>query len=1316
MLRTGGVTVPGRDGEKMERCPYCFKPLPESGVCDCRYEESKNAQIEDALHPGAIVGACYQIGAVLGKGGFGITYKAFDLNMRKIVAIKEFYPDGMVTRGKLYGNITGAKISKSEVLTMSESSGEVYRKSLDLFYREAVALGKLDKLPNVVHAHHVFCENGTAYIVMEYVNGQSLKAMVEERGKIPERELLGLLDPVLTALGKVHEANILHRDIAPDNIMIESGNPVLLDFGAARVEDRHHSSLVIGKKGYSSPEQIAGGAIDRRSDIYSMGATYYKALSGITPQDSALRMMNDHVTPLKHLGLGISESVSDAVMKAMSVKPEDRWENAAAFQGALRISATSVKPPVIIDRPRKNLTAIIAAVVLAVLAGGFFLFREKIKPEAKNDPAALTQAAMDAELTKIAEAQTAAAERQTATAQKIMQDAIAAEWVKLTETQKAEQAAQTEAARPTATAEPSNTPKPSATSRLTNTARPTSTPKSTNTTRPSLTPKPSSTPKPTATKTRVLTNTPQPIATPKPTVRPTSVHSAEGMFEMGKSYYSQGNYEEALKYYKAAAVQKHSKAQYALGYMYEKGLGVQQSDEKAVEWYQKAADKGNKSALARLFKLKVQPSQQPATTPEPTATQTRVPTNTAFPTATPKSAVESPAALYGTANNYFQWQDCEKALIYYEQAADLGYAKAQYSLGHMYENGYGVEPSVEKALEWYQKAADQGYPAAVKKLEELTHTPTPAPVRVFPTSTVGPERNAGNGRFYLEKGDYSKALEFFEKAADQGNAEAQYYLGYMYENGFGVEQSWKNWQKAAEWYQKAADQNYAPAQYGLGNLYMYNRGVTVSFETAAEWYLKAAEQGNADAQYQLCFMYFGGLGVEKSEKKAFEWGLKAAEQGHAEAQANTGWMYMNGAGVELSFEKALEWNEKAANQGNPNAQCNLGYMYENGEGVTQSYEKAVEWYQKSADQGYARAQYNLGYMYDTGEGVTQSYEKAVEWYQKAADQGDAIAQCNLGVMYDTGRGVLQSDEKAVEWYQKAADQGYAIAQLNLGVMYYYGQGITQSFEKAVEWYQKAADQGYAIAQFYLGVMYEYGEGVTQSYEKAREWYLKAADQGIEDAKEALERLPSDMPEEEQPSFASLETGDLITFGRYEQDNNLSNGAEPIEWQVLDVQDGQALVISRYGLDAKLYNEEIDVSVTWETSTLRKWLNGEFYETAFRPEEKVRIQQVTNENPDNPEYGTKGGNRTQDRIFLLSIDEVNKYFASNEPRKCWATEFAKENGAIVHDNYGTSWWWLRSPGILGVCASYVNIGGSVGVIGNYVIDGTAVARPAFWLNL
>ena len=303
---------------------------------------------------------------------------------------------------------------------------------------------------------------------------------------------------------------------------------------------------------------------------------------------------------------------------------------------------------------------------------------------------------------------------------------------------------------------------------------------------------------------------------------------------------------------------------------------------------------------------------------------------------------------------------------------------------------------------------------------------------------------------------YRKSYGLFEEAAEQGDKNAQFMLGYMYQKGRGVDQNYKN---------------------------------------SAFWHTKAAEQGHRVSQVNLGEMYDKGQGVDQSAKKSAFWYAKAAEQGHAIAQNNLGYMYEYGKGVAQSYEKAVSLYAKAAEQGLTRAQTNLGVMYRRGQGIAQNYEKAVSLYAKAAEQGHAIAQNNLGYMYEYGKGVAQSYEKAVSLYAKAAEQGLTRAQTNLGVMYWRGQGIAQNYEKAVSLYAKAAEQGYAIAQNNLGYMYEYGKGVAQSYEKAVSLYAKAAEQGNAYAQYNLGGMYEYGRGVDQSYEKAVSLYAKAAKQG-----------------------------------------------------------------------------------------------------------------------------------------------------------------------------------------------------------------------------
>lgn len=198
-------------------------------------------------------------------------------------------------------------------------------------------------------------------------------------------------------------------------------------------------------------------------------------------------------------------------------------------------------------------------------------------------------------------------------------------------------------------------------------------------------------------------------------------------------------------------------------------------------------------------------------------------------------------------------------------------------------------------------------------------------------------------------------------------------------------------------------------------------------------------------------------------------------------------------------------------------------------------------------------------------------------------------------------------------------------------------------------------------------------------------------------------------------------GDTITFGAYEQDNNTSNGKEAIEWTVLDKDGMSLLLISKQALDCQQYNTSY-TDVTWESCSLRKWMNGTFLNKAFNAEEQTQIQNTTVSADKNPEYNTNPGNATTDKVFLLSINEVEKYFNSDEARKCAPTAYAKAQGAYTSDIYKTAsgaatcWWWLRSPGLNQNYAAYVLNDGSVYYFGDCVDTVIDAVRPALWINL
>jgi len=194
-------------------------------------------------------------------------------------------------------------------------------------------------------------------------------------------------------------------------------------------------------------------------------------------------------------------------------------------------------------------------------------------------------------------------------------------------------------------------------------------------------------------------------------------------------------------------------------------------------------------------------------------------------------------------------------------------------------------------------------------------------------------------------------------------------------------------------------------------------------------------------------------------------------------------------------------------------------------------------------------------------------------------------------------------------------------------------------------------------------------------------------------------------------------GNVVEFGHYEQDNNLQNGEEPIEWIVLDVQDGMALLISRYGVDSRAYHTSYE-NMTWEKSSLRNWLNTTFLQTVFSPTEQDQIQTVTVDNGKSQGYsawGTDGGKDTEDQIFLLSHAEAEKYFATKEARICMATEYTKKQGAMFLGAEGRCSWWLRSPGTNPCNAECIAINGAL-KFEDYVSNTRIVVRPVLWIDL
>ena len=195
----------------------------------------------------------------------------------------------------------------------------------------------------------------------------------------------------------------------------------------------------------------------------------------------------------------------------------------------------------------------------------------------------------------------------------------------------------------------------------------------------------------------------------------------------------------------------------------------------------------------------------------------------------------------------------------------------------------------------------------------------------------------------------------------------------------------------------------------------------------------------------------------------------------------------------------------------------------------------------------------------------------------------------------------------------------------------------------------------------------------------------------------------------------ISIGDSMHFGAYEQDGDTSNGKEAIEWVVLDIKDGKALVISKYALDCRRYTAPNTYKHwNWETCSLRYWLNGTFLNHAFSDEERAKIAQTAVSADSNSKYSIKSGNETNDMVFLLSISEMEKYFTSSSSRRCKATAYAMSQGIITTDK-SNCLWWLRSHGYERTNSAYVDIDGLIHCNVSSDSDGYGV-RPALWIDL
>ena len=388
-----------------------MEPLEHWGICpNCGYDMRVGSE-SHVLPAGTVLQGQYLVGKVLGQGGFGITYMGWDVRLNTSVAIKEYYPNGMVMRDCTYS---------LRVTNCVDISSTLFEGNRKRFLREARSLAQLSHIPEVVHVRNFFEENNTAYIIMEYLSGRTLKDYVRGLHRtLTLQETFKILQPVMRGLSKVHGHGIVHRDISPDNIMLTRENGVkLLDFGAVRDvreagvdKELTKSTETILKQGYAPMEQYQKkGTLGPWTDVYALCATIYWCLTGSVPPDAPGLLMEETEIPWDQIP-GLTAAQTEVLVTGTQLLPRNRIRSMEELEQKLTEALTApanaqlqkqpaaVKkaPPETVSKPvpkkgLKGKTVLICAAAILLLAGTFLLGRSLGTPETETEPNTISAA------------------------------------------------------------------------------------------------------------------------------------------------------------------------------------------------------------------------------------------------------------------------------------------------------------------------------------------------------------------------------------------------------------------------------------------------------------------------------------------------------------------------------------------------------------------------------------------------------------------------------------------------------------------------------------------------------------------------------------------------------------------------------------------------------------------------------------------------------------------------------------------------------------------------------------------------------------
>lgn len=473
-------------------------------------------------------------------------------------------------------------------------------------------------------------------------------------------------------------------------------------------------------------------------------------------------------------------------------------------------------------------------------------------------------------------------------------------------------------------------------------------------------------------------------------------------------------------------------AQFNVGVIYNLGWNTEIDNQKAIYWFEKAAAQGHRSSI------------------------------------------------YNSGVHYSEGKgvkvDFVKAASYFERAAKMGHINAMIGLADLYKFGE-IERNDEKMLYWFQQAGEKGHIYAQESLAEYFLNNANSTEAIYWLEKLLKQKPDEVNELmlaeqYSKTNQFEKAQAIYSKYSETNNPASQALLGsYMIRQG--------KYDQAVNFYQKSANQGDSDAQYFLGKMYFDGLNVKQDFQKSFEFFLKSAKQGHTIAQLDVARAYLRGKGTNKDHKQAVKWLTEAEKTGNSDAQFMLGSAMLDGRGIQKNIKQGVQLLIKSAQQGNRDGQYNLALYYKK----QKQFDRAIYWFEKSALQGDQIAFSQLTHLYPK----TNRFEKISTLVVKAAPE----IERSFAIMLKAGKFGKKAQKQWQKHFVSAAERGSVDAQVELGIAYINNDGFEQDLAKARYWFEQAMNNNAVIAPYYLGVFNLSGLGGEQNLERAAYFFEKS---------------------------------------------------------------------------------------------------------------------------------------------------------------------------------------------------------------------------------